>query len=47
MASRDPIQLLSAMTQDGHMGVGHNQGIGRRAIGMISMANPQSSYLPE
>jgi hypothetical protein len=47
MASRDPIQRMSATIHDGRMGVGHNEGRGQRAIGTISMTDPQSSYLPE
>jgi hypothetical protein len=47
MASRDAIQRMSATIHDGCMGVAHNQGSRQRAIGTISMADLQLSYLPE
>jgi hypothetical protein len=47
MAFTDSIQQMSATIQGGRMGVARNQGSGQRAIGTISMADPQLSYLPE
>jgi hypothetical protein len=47
MASRDYIQRMSATIHDGRMGVAHNQGSRQTAMGTISMADLQLSYLPE
>jgi hypothetical protein len=47
MTSRDYIQRMSATIHDGRMGVAQNQGSRQTAMGTISMADLQLSYLPE